>query len=224
MKRCRGGFTLIELLVVVAIISLLISILTPSLSKARQQAKSTVCMASLNDMMKALVAYGNDFDFALPPSRYEVADQTQVYHGWAESMYMFLFGDDDFAMDRNFPVMGNHEGRFEYWTCRDGEPQANSTGHYRVYELSWSKGNLDAIRHRLPLLVDANPQVTYPDDLERGDVPKERIAGLEGEAYIDERHYGGANYSFRDGHVERSTKLKEDLALDWDLDPDTPNQ
>ena len=229
MKSGRGAFTLIELLVVVAIISLLISILTPSLSKARQQAKSTVCMASLNDMMKALVAYGNDFNFALPPAQYEVADQSPpppqpVYHGWAEALYRFLYEDDDFAMDRNFPVMSNHEGRFDYWVCRDGEPQTDSTGHYRVYELSWTKGNLDAIKHRLPLLVDANPMVTDQYDLERGDIPKEHIAGLEGEAYIDERHYGGANYSFRDGHAARSTKLKEELALDWDLDPDTPNQ
>ena len=61
----RQAFTLIELLVVIAIISMLISILTPSLARARQQAKSTVCMATLNEMMKGIVAYGNDYNFAL---------------------------------------------------------------------------------------------------------------------------------------------------------------
>ena len=103
-------------------------------------------------------------------------------------------------------------------------PLADNTGHYRVYEGAWRAGSLDGVRLRVPLIMDANPQVTFSEDLLRADIPRPRIAGLEGEAYIDERHYGGANYAFADGHVERSTGLKEQLAEDWDLDPDTPNQ
>ncbi len=220
----RPAFTLIELLVVIAIISMLISMLTPSLSRARAQAKSTVCMATLSEMMKGLIAYGNDYHFTLPPAKYEVKDHPGIYHGWAEALYRSLYDDDDFSMTDNFPVMRNLEGRFGLWTCKETQQLTDSTGHFRVYEYAWSRGSLDKIKHRIPIIIDANPLVTDADDLLRSDIPKLHIAGLEGEAYIDERHYGGANFSFNDGHAERSTNLKEALAADWDLDPDTPNQ
>lgn len=67
MKR-HLGFTLIELLVVVAIISLLVSILLPSLSKAKELAKTVVCMTNLKNIMTAALIYENEEDF-LPPHR-----------------------------------------------------------------------------------------------------------------------------------------------------------
>jgi prepilin-type N-terminal cleavage/methylation domain-containing protein/prepilin-type processing-associated H-X9-DG protein len=62
----RTGFTLIELLVVVAIIALLISILLPSLAKARAQARGTLCASRIGQLAKAMMIYGNDFDETQP--------------------------------------------------------------------------------------------------------------------------------------------------------------
>jgi prepilin-type N-terminal cleavage/methylation domain-containing protein len=62
----RKGFTLIELLVVVAIIALLISILLPSLGKARAQARSTLCMSRIGQMIKAVLIYSEDFSETPP--------------------------------------------------------------------------------------------------------------------------------------------------------------
>ena len=224
-RVAQRGFTLIELLVVIAIISLLISITTPSLGRARQQGKSTVCLARLSEFMKATVAYGNDHDFALPPTSYATTKtKTAARHGWAEVLYRYLYQDEDYPLDEDYPVQRNRNGRYELWACKEATPLTSSTGHYRVYELTWKAGSLDKVKARLPLITDANPRVTDEEDLQRSDVPKEHIAGLEPEAYIDERHYGGANYAYNDGHAARSTALREQLAEDWDLDPNTPNR
>lgn len=59
MKRPRA-FTLIELLVVIAIIALLISILLPSLSRARELSKRTVCAANLRGIGQAMFIYAQD--------------------------------------------------------------------------------------------------------------------------------------------------------------------
>ncbi len=56
-RKSPPGFTLIELLVVVAIIALLISILLPSLSKARAQARMTLCATRISQLGRAMLLY-----------------------------------------------------------------------------------------------------------------------------------------------------------------------
>ena len=225
LRSCRPAFTLIELLVVVAIISLLVSILMPSLSRAREQAKSTVCLTRLNEMMKATVAYGGDHDFALPPLVYgvwvddeESSGAADATHGWAEVLYEYLYNAHDFRNDQDFPVQRNVGNRHELWVDKAANPLENSSGHYRAYYFAWKSGNLDGVNPKVPFIMDANPTVTYDPDVSSSYIVPERIAGLEGEAYVDERHYGGANYVYNDGSARRETQLKEQLAIDWDLD------
>ena len=63
------GFTLIELLVVIAIISLLVSILLPSLNRAKELAKRVICSSQVRHIGLASAMYSSDNDDYLPGGR-----------------------------------------------------------------------------------------------------------------------------------------------------------
>ena len=66
--REAAAFTLVELLVVIGIIALLISILLPSLNRARRAANTIKCAANLHSMMEAVQIYVSQNKGWLPGS------------------------------------------------------------------------------------------------------------------------------------------------------------
>ena len=60
------GFTLVELLVVVTIISLLVSLILPSMQQARKVAKLTICSSNLRQSGISCLNYSIDFRQQLP--------------------------------------------------------------------------------------------------------------------------------------------------------------
>jgi len=65
MKR-KSAFTLIELLVVVGIIAILIAILLPSLARAKETTKRTVCAANLKAQGMSVAIYAASYSDAVP--------------------------------------------------------------------------------------------------------------------------------------------------------------
>ena len=66
-KNLRAGFTLIKVLVVIGIIGVLIAILVPSLSSARNQSRSTLCQTNLRTLGQGWGMYSDEnLDIMLP--------------------------------------------------------------------------------------------------------------------------------------------------------------
>jgi len=83
----RRGFTLIELLVVIAIISLLVSILLPSLNKAKELARKVVCSANLRAIYYAWNMYRHDADGYLVPNYTDGYTTREPQWHWVDSAY-----------------------------------------------------------------------------------------------------------------------------------------
>ena len=62
----RNGFTLVELLVVIAIIALLMAVLLPALTRARKQAKATICRSNLKQIGLAAYLYAERWNWYIP--------------------------------------------------------------------------------------------------------------------------------------------------------------
>jgi prepilin-type N-terminal cleavage/methylation domain-containing protein/prepilin-type processing-associated H-X9-DG protein len=69
MSHRRAAFTLVELLVVIGIIALLLSILLPALSRARQAARATLCASNMRQIGTGWLLYAIDNESAAAPGR-----------------------------------------------------------------------------------------------------------------------------------------------------------
>jgi len=71
--RKQRGFTLVELLVVIGIIAVLVGILLPALSKARDQANTVACASNMRQFYLVWTMYADDYQQSALPGYYQVS-------------------------------------------------------------------------------------------------------------------------------------------------------
>lgn len=90
----KKHFTLLELLIVIAIIGILCTLLLPSLSNARAQAKTAMCLSNLAQINKGVMAHISHNDGRLPIyNKDEAESSSTTRHIWPSYVNRYLTGD-----------------------------------------------------------------------------------------------------------------------------------
>jgi type II secretory pathway pseudopilin PulG len=103
MKTLHGrivGFTIVELLVVITVIALLITLILPSVDKARERARRVVCAANQRSFHIAAATYANDNGAYLPQPAMDYDRPTNNYV-WGNSGSALCLVWNDFATQNN---------------------------------------------------------------------------------------------------------------------------
>src|ERR1035437_9243275 len=117
----RKAFTLVELLVVVAIIVILIALLLPQLSKAREIAKKTVCLAHLKQIGTAFYTYAGNNNSMIPDGgtlEYQYNQATGVTSGAGDAGYLAKWPEElvvDGAVAQKFDQRAGPSTYGQYW-------------------------------------------------------------------------------------------------------------
>lgn len=144
-RKMPAGFTLVELLVVIGIIALLISILLPSLNKAREQAQMVSCLSNERQIIMAMIQYTMDYKGQLPMYGHYYAtnsEDPQMY--WWITLAPYISSEGKYAGSnfmrcpsdrdptRNF-TYGVHYGKIPYapftYSAVPGSNQALDPGY-----------------------------------------------------------------------------------------------
>lgn len=189
LSRSRG-FTLIELLVVIAIIAILAALLMPALSKSKAKARSVQCLNNLRQLGLATVLFVDDNNDTLPGSEHSGQSwiAALLQHGSIKALYKC---PDDRNPRHNFSYAEN-----DFF----GPPPSGSTpGPGPIAKYSAVPATSETL-----FLAEFPDKQTEIDHFHFSD-PEE--GGYEPGPFAAQvaiqRHSGGANYLFLDGHSER---------------------
>lgn len=229
-RKVSHGFTLIELLVVISIIALMISILLPSLSRARDASRSVLCLSRQRQCTLALNIYAQDFNGIIPgywvsandhsgrwairlirmglPQSFEDPTDPPENSPALEIFRCPSAKPDEFHPKHTYGIFaGNHTGETPDWLIK-----SDSSGQFinraAVPQPSNQMLLADTVRGTGVTKVEWQWDFYYQD----------RIAHNIG---LHARHAGAINFSCLDGHVVSYRPEKDnkwDIAAFWTED------
>jgi prepilin-type N-terminal cleavage/methylation domain-containing protein/prepilin-type processing-associated H-X9-DG protein len=216
----RRGFTLIELLVVIAIIAILAAILFPVFARAREKARMASCMSNVKELALGVLMYAQDYDertpgaygnssrsnsnnpgMNIPPGPVSGRGGTNTYWYWVDMIYPYV---------KNLQIYHCPSGtasRCDYNAntyAMAGSHTASGTKLAQIGQpanelLLFDSHDIRACG-RYAGVLDSNGSwkwcYGYPC------MDEFKFPGDNTYAHNWERHNGGCNYAFADGHVK----------------------
>jgi prepilin-type N-terminal cleavage/methylation domain-containing protein/prepilin-type processing-associated H-X9-DG protein len=220
--RHRPGFTLVELLVVIGIIALLISILMPALSKAREQANAVKCLSNQRNLGSALVLFTQEQKGYLPKAWFNDAPYpggpswrfVPPKIGWDYVLLQYLGNNREI-----FRCPADEPGEFRGGDAYAGGDSDRIPASYRInisHQHAFGVPDVPAIRPlyatKLSKLKNSSRAIMFFDGA--NEPPRwHHVATWEISPFGQVRknfknnvgwnkHRGRANYTFADGHAE----------------------
>jgi prepilin-type N-terminal cleavage/methylation domain-containing protein len=236
----KKGFTLIELLVVISIIALLLSILMPSLQKAKESAKRLVCQAQLKQWGTIFHVYA----FDNKGRNHNFWPSLKPNDGWdtylkrlAVEYYKPIYEDPDLLMCPASSPTNNRRGSRASWVNWTGSGLSGLTGSYGENlwttnpendQISYSGGEFDEKYFwktlsapggdKVPMFMDSVCPYMFPKSSDGPPLTSDGqfTGGVDPIKYpcVDRHGRGTINILFLDMTV-RKVELKELWTLKW---------
>jgi prepilin-type N-terminal cleavage/methylation domain-containing protein/prepilin-type processing-associated H-X9-DG protein len=174
----QRAFTLVEILVVIGIIAILIAILLPVISRAREGAQRTACLSNLRSLQHAMVLYSNANRGWLPNGN--APGVWQDYNG--ANALMVTFNDDYVQAPKVFHCPSDNDPVPTSIVTADQKLPNSARVSYDFYSLYWAP-------EFGPILTQLKGQAPLAWDLDGG-LPVKPLRN----------HEGGGNVVYADGH------------------------
>jgi len=194
----RSGFTLIELLVVIAIIAILAAILFPVFARAREKARQASCLSNMKQLALAVHMYIQDYDERMPYGssvpinlHYCIWEGTQPY---VKNMQILVCPSDSLKN-----CLSLQAGVGGYWGAEWASWPLSYGYDYAVEGLSVAQAQYPA---ETGILAE---QIQRPYFYQQGAALPNGGIGIgytSAPQRLDNRHNGGMNIGFLDGHAK----------------------
>ncbi len=219
----RSGFTLVEMLVVISIIVVLVAILFPVFSSAREKARQNKCRTNLAELVGALKEYKREYHRFPPQPDYN--ETAQIYTGGFSALYpkfidnysyllcpddKIIYGKEEDAKDRRYCSyngrisLAENPGASEPWEFAVDTATGNEmiTYNYNGYdELGWDRQD--------PLMPPDDPKPAW---LDRGWKYYPRLRNIYAPEYTVVTHCTFHRDFYSDEGKQRDTMIQ--LSMD----------